>query len=61
VIVIYLQYLLIFVECYSIYLSSVFTRLWFVECYFKRLQKPKFLPLQIIHLFILQYDFATKH
>jgi len=25
------------------------------------LQKPKFLPLQIIHLFILQYDSATKH
>jgi len=26
-----------------------------------KLQKPKFLPLQIIHLFILHYDSATKH
>jgi len=25
------------------------------------LQKPKFLALQIIHLFILHYDSATKH
>jgi len=25
------------------------------------LQKPKFLPLQIIHLFVLRYDSATKH
>ena len=32
-----------------------------VEWILLMLQKPMFLPLQVIHLFILHYDSATKH